>query len=96
MFPPPPLHLSRRIICSNVVYILDDDGGEDPSIEVSNSQPSQVIYEKESKIKIDYALLEEGRYEQIVNRIIRVFVSNMPSFYKFHCILFRPDRIRGQ
>ena len=42
--------------------ILDDDGGEDPSIEVSNSQPSQVIYEKESKIKIDYALLEEGTH----------------------------------
>lgn len=40
--------------------ISDDDGAEDPSIEVSNSQPSQVIYERESKIKIDYSSLEEG------------------------------------
>merc|ERR1719419_796435 len=31
-----------------------DDDGEDPSIEMSSSQPSHVIYEKEEKIKIDY------------------------------------------
>jgi structural maintenance of chromosome 1 len=50
---------------------IDDDGGEDPSIEVSNSQPSQVIYEKESKIKIDYALLEEGLTELDDNDDVR-------------------------
>merc|ERR550532_1919016 len=42
---------------------IDDDQGEDPSIEVSNSQPSQVIYDKESKIKLDYGELEEGLTE---------------------------------
>jgi len=41
-------------------FILDDEQGEDPSIEVSNSQPSQLIYEKESNIKLDYSELEEG------------------------------------
>ena len=40
----------------------DDEQGEDPSIEVSNSQPSQIIYEKESHIKLDYGELEEGKY----------------------------------
>merc|ERR1712226_710701 len=42
---------------------IDDEQGEDPSIEVSNSQPSQVIYEKESNIKLDYGELEEGLTE---------------------------------
>jgi hypothetical protein len=32
-----------------------DDDNEDPSIEMSSSQPSHVIYEKEEKIKIDYS-----------------------------------------
>jgi structural maintenance of chromosome 1 len=36
-----------------------DDDGDDPSIEVSNSQPSQIIYEKEANIIIDYSGLEE-------------------------------------
>ena len=31
-----------------------DDEGEDASIEMSSSQPSQIIYEKEEKIRIDY------------------------------------------
>ena len=31
-----------------------DDEGEDASIDVSGSQPSHIIYEKEEKIKIDY------------------------------------------
>ena len=45
----------------NIQYLFsDDDQGEDPSIDVSNSQPSQVIYDKESKIKLDYGELEEG------------------------------------
>ena len=34
--------------------------GEDPSIEVSSSQPSHVIYEKEEKIKIDYSGLTDN------------------------------------
>lgn len=46
----------------NQIILLDDEQGEDPSIEVSNSQPSQVIYEKESNIKLDYSELEEGNY----------------------------------
>merc|ERR1711962_577044 len=33
---------------------IDDDVVEDPSIEMSSSQPSHVIYEKEERIKIDY------------------------------------------
>ena len=31
-----------------------EDDNEDPSIEMSSSQPSHLIYEKEEKIKIDY------------------------------------------
>merc|ERR1711997_391044 len=44
---------------------IDDDGSQndDPSIELSNSQPSHIIYEKEAKIKIDYSSLEEGLTE---------------------------------
>merc|ERR1719225_1182799 len=42
---------------------IDDEQGEEPSIEVSNSQPSQLIYEKESNIKLDYSELEEGLTE---------------------------------
>merc|ERR1712142_389325 len=44
---------------------IDDDGGniDDPSIDVSNSQPSHIIYEKEAKIKINYSGLEEGLTE---------------------------------
>ena len=34
-------------------------GPQDPSIELSNSQPSHLIYEKEAKIKINYSGLEE-------------------------------------
>merc|ERR1719414_1523123 len=40
---------------------IDDDGqNDDPSIELSNSQPSHVIYEKEAKIKINYSGLDEN------------------------------------
>ena len=46
----------------NPILFIDDDQTEDPSIEVSNSQPSQVIYDKESKIKLDYGELEEGKF----------------------------------
>lgn len=42
---------------------IDDDASEDPSIEVSSSQPSHIIYEKEAKIIIDYSNLEEGLTE---------------------------------
>merc|ERR1719431_2198307 len=35
-----------------------DDDGEDASIEMSSSQPSQLIYEREEKIKIDYSGLD--------------------------------------
>merc|ERR1719210_3201494 len=38
---------------------IDDDGGDD-SMEMSASQPSHVIYEKEAAIDIDYSLLEES------------------------------------
>merc|ERR1719281_1916030 len=48
---------------NQIILTLDDEQGEDPSIEVSNSQPSQVIYEKESNIKLDYSELEEGLTE---------------------------------
>ena len=33
---------------------------DDASIEMSSSQPSHVIYEKEEKIKIDYSGLEDS------------------------------------
>merc|ERR1719322_2272351 len=43
---------------------IEEDGGggnnDDPSIELSNSQPSHVIYEKEAKIKINYSGLDEN------------------------------------
>merc|ERR1712130_297692 len=32
-----------------------EDDNEDPSIEMSSSQPSHIIYEREEKIKIDYS-----------------------------------------
>ena len=40
---------------------VDEDGagGEDPSIEVSGSQPSHLIYEREANIVIDYDDLED-------------------------------------
>merc|ERR1719188_2305078 len=38
---------------------IDEGEGDDPSIEVSGSQPSHVIYEREANIKIDYGSLEE-------------------------------------
>merc|ERR1719242_592932 len=50
---------------------IDDEQGEDPSIEVSNSQPSQLIYEKESNIKLDYSELEEGLTELEDNEDVR-------------------------
>merc|ERR1711962_769505 len=37
-----------------------DDDGEDASIEMSNSQPSHLIYEREEKIKIDYSGLNSS------------------------------------
>ena len=37
---------------------IDDD--DDPSIDVSSSQPSHIIYEKEEKIKIDYSSLNSS------------------------------------
>ena len=46
-----------------------DDDGEDASIEMSSSQPSHIIYEREEKIKIDYSGLNgslqdvEGAYD---------------------------------
>ena len=42
---------------------IDEEASEDPSIEVSSSQPSHIIYEKEAKIIIDYSNLEEGLTE---------------------------------
>ena len=40
-----------------VKEINDED---DPSIDVSNSQSSHIIYEKEEKIKIDYTSLNSS------------------------------------
>ena len=37
---------------------IDDE--YDPSIDVSNSQSSHIIYEKEEKIKIDYTSLNSS------------------------------------
>ena len=37
---------------------IDDE--DDPSINVSNSQSSHIIYEKEEKIKIDYTSLNSS------------------------------------
>ena len=48
---------------------IDDDGSQndDPSIELSNSQPSHVIYEKEAKIKINYSGLDENLIDNLDN-----------------------------
>merc|ERR1719282_642998 len=40
-----------------------DNENEDESMEMSASQPSHVIYEKEAAIEIDYSALEEGLTE---------------------------------
>ena len=40
-----------------------DEDQDEASIDVSNSQPSHIIYEKEAMIKIDYSGLEEGLTE---------------------------------
>lgn len=50
---------------------IDEDASEDPSIEVSSSQPSHVIYEKESQIVIEYGSLEEGLIELEDNDDVR-------------------------
>lgn len=42
---------------------IDEEATDDPSIEVSSSQPSHIIYEKEAKIIIEYSTLEEGLTE---------------------------------
>ena len=42
---------------------IDEEGGEDPSIEVSGSQPSHIIYEREANIVINYDDLEENLKE---------------------------------
>lgn len=40
-----------------------DEQGDDESMEMSSSQPSHIIYEKEAAIEIDYNTLEEGLTE---------------------------------
>jgi structural maintenance of chromosome 1 len=50
---------------------IDEGEGDDPSIEVSASQPSHVIYERESKIIIDYEGLEERLTELEDNDDVR-------------------------
>merc|ERR1719414_1796385 len=54
-----PIPMSK----GNLEDIDDDGANDDPSIDVSNSQPSHIIYEKEAKIKINYSGLEEGLTE---------------------------------
>ena len=49
---------------------IDDEGG-DESMDMSSSQPSHIIYEKEAAIEIDYALLEEGLTELDDNDDVR-------------------------
>ena len=44
-----------------------DDDGEEASIEMSSSQPSHIIYEKEEKIKIDYSGLNASLQVKIEN-----------------------------
>jgi structural maintenance of chromosome 1 len=54
-----------------------DDDGEDPSIEMSSSQPSHIIYEREEKIKIDYsglnASLQDLEEADDVRKVERTF-----------------------
>ncbi|CAB4059541.1 SMC1 [Lepeophtheirus salmonis] len=42
---------------------IDEEADDDPSIEVSNSQPSHLIYEKEANIIIDYDNLDDNLKE---------------------------------
>ena len=51
----PDLRAGRGPTCSEEI---DDE--DDPSIDVSNSQSSHIIYEKEEKIKIDYSSLNSS------------------------------------
>ncbi len=50
---------------------IDEEGGEDPSIEVSGSQPSHIIYEREANIIINYDELEENLKELDDNDDVR-------------------------
>lgn len=54
-----------------------DDDGEDASIEMSSSQPSHIIYEREEKIKIDYsglnASLQDLEETDDVRKVERTF-----------------------
>ena len=84
----------------NIQYLFsDDDQGEDPSIEVSNSQPSQVIYDKESKIKLDYGELEEGKllsymlFPKCKSDSKKFPLKMMTNF--LHPLKSRFDRVRG-
>ena len=51
--------------------IDNEDGGNEESMEMSASQPSHVIYEKEAAIDIDYSSLEEGLTELDDNDDVR-------------------------
>lgn len=50
---------------------IDDDGGDDPSFDMSSSQPSHIIYEKEAAIDIDYSALEKDLTELDDNDDVR-------------------------
>merc|ERR1712156_675088 len=54
--------------------IEDED---DPSIDVSSSQPSHIIYEKEEKIKIDYSSLNSSLTEGIEENDVRRIEKRM-------------------
>ncbi len=44
---------------------IDDDGAGEESMEMSASQPSHVIYEKEALIEIDYSTLEDTALTEV-------------------------------
>ena len=50
---------------------LDNEDGDNESMEMSASQPSHIIYEKEAAIEIDYSALEEGLTELDDNDDVR-------------------------
>ena len=58
---------------------IDEDGG-DESMDMSASQPSHVIYEKEAQIEIDYSSLEEGLTEVDDNDDVRKVEKTLEKY----------------
>ena len=60
---------------------ISDEQGDDESMEMSSSQPSHVIYEKEAAIEIDYNTLEEGKCTIVYATKLYTYIYMAPHLY---------------